>query len=159
MHVAVGAGDVQVTAQHQPPAGVALRGGPLPQGLQEDELGREVLAAVRHVDRGHEQLSEVGGDDARLMVEGGMGEGRALGHELPADAERDSRVAAGAVPVPPVSRRVVDLGGKLIGFALDLLEAYHVRAVPGEPFQELGGARPQAVDVPGGDDRRHQSLL
>jgi hypothetical protein len=46
----------------------------IPECGEEVELGLVVLAAVRHVDRGDEQVAEVGGDDAVLVIEMRVGE-------------------------------------------------------------------------------------
>ena len=51
VHVVFGARDVQIAAEHAGPAVCCERRGVGVQRLEEAHLGREVFAAVRHVDR------------------------------------------------------------------------------------------------------------
>src|SRR4029077_19149039 len=130
--------------------------GPALEGAEEVHLGREILAPVGDVDRGHDEVAHGGGDDARLEVEGGVLEARSLGEDLAPQVEADARVAAGAVPVAPVAVELAELLGELGGRGFDLLQADDVRPVALQPFEELRGAGADAVDVPGSDGQSHE---
>ena len=51
--------------------------------LEKAHLGREVLAAVRDVDRRHQHAADVGRGDPRLVVELGVDEERTVGRQRP----------------------------------------------------------------------------
>src|SRR4029077_20050727 len=72
------------------------------------------------------------------------------GHRL-VHVQGDARVALLAVPVAPVALHAEESGRNLIGAGFDFLQADDVRAVARDPFFDLRVARPDAVDVPGGD--------
>jgi hypothetical protein len=63
----------------------------------------------------------------------------------------DAGVRLLAVPVAPVAVHAEEGGGNLIRGGFDFLQADDVRAVARDPFVDLRVARPDAVDVPGGD--------
>src|SRR5581483_2736371 len=103
MDVHVGPRDVHVAAHDQVPAGGEGRR-VVVHRLQEPHLGRKVLAAVRHVDRGHGRVAELDDHDPVLVVEGRMDERRLVGRDRLADVQADARVALfAAVPVAPVA--------------------------------------------------------
>ena len=126
------------------------------QGLEEAELRGVVLSAVGDVDRRDREVADLGRDDARLVVEGGMPEGRPRLAELLAEVEGDSRVAAGAVPVAPVAFGLEEQLGNLVGLRLDLLEADGVRPFGREPIAHLRLTGADPVDVPGRDFHREE---
>jgi hypothetical protein len=82
-----------------------------------------------------------------------VGEERTLGRDGFADVERDARVALTSVPVAPVALDLAEDKWDLIGRGFDFLQANDVRALLLDPGLNLGVARPDAVDVPGGDLR------
>jgi len=154
MHVHVAARDVDVAAEHELAPLFVRSAGPRREALHEGELGRVILAAVRHVDRGEDPLAERRLHDARLHVELGMAErGRGVERVL-AHVQRHPGVRAQAVPEHVV---VVELALQrdLSELGLQLLQANDVGTLAaGEPVAELRLARPDAVDVPGGDLHR-----
>src|SRR5262245_32959846 len=103
MHIAFRARHVHV-AEHDEPALLLLERPRIRvHRLEKLHLGREVLAAVRHVDRRHGHAADLDADDPVLVVEVRMDECRPLGREGLADVQRDARVALrAAVPVAPV---------------------------------------------------------
>src|SRR4051794_27025905 len=153
--VMVGAGDVHVAAEDEPPAGRGHLAGPALQGAQEVHLGREVLAAVGDVDRGHHEVTGGSRHNARLEVEPGVLEAGRLREDLPPQVEAHPRVAARPVPVAPVAVQLAQLLRELGGGGLDLLQADHVRPVALQPLKELRLAGADAVDVPGSDGECH----
>ena len=119
--------------------------------FEKAHLGREVLAAVRDVDRRHGEVADVDRDDPVLEVELRMRECGPLGPALLADVQADARVALRSVPVAPVALEVAEAHGQLIERGLDLLQADHVRLVALDPLEQLAVPGADAVDVPGGD--------
>jgi hypothetical protein len=83
-----------------------------------------------------------------------MAEGGTIGCEALADVQRDAGVALTAVPVAPVALEAEERCGNLLGCGLDLLQADDVRAVALDPFLNLRVARPDAVDVPSGENQK-----
>src|SRR5690606_33322401 len=64
-----GAGDVEVAGEDEVLARRLEDAGPGRELAEEAELGGEVLAAVRDVDRGEDERPDLGDDDALLLVE------------------------------------------------------------------------------------------
>ena len=87
---------------------------------------------------------------AMFHVERGMTERRVGLQQILADVQRHARVRAQAVPVDVV---VVEVAarGNLRDFGFEFLQAHDVGLVAVHPFAELGFARANAIDVPGGD--------
>src|SRR3954447_11238020 len=150
VHVAIGAGDVDVAADDELFAfGVdALR--PVGEGAQEGELRRIVFAAVRYVDRSEDGVAELAGDDARLHVEGWMREGRLLSSIL--EVQRHARISLHrrAVPVDVIVGDAA-LERHLVDVRLQLLQAEDVGPFLLQELAHLPGAGADAVHVPGGD--------
>jgi hypothetical protein len=127
--------------------------------LEETQLGREVLAAVWHVDRRHQHAVDDGRRDAGLVVELGVNEERAVGrHRLP-DQQRHPRVTLGSVPVRPVARDVADGLGDVVDGGLDLLKAQDIRLLALDESRDLVLPRADPVDVPGGDLHARAALI
>ena len=154
MHVHVGAGHVQVAAQHERLARGRELGGVGVHRLEETHLGGEVLAAVGHVDRRHGGLRQPHRDDALLEVERRMQEARRLHAVVLPHQQPDARVALAAVPVRPVALGVGEPQRQLIERRLDLLQAQHVGALALEQVLQLRLAGADAVHVPGGNLHR-----
>jgi hypothetical protein len=123
--------------------------------LEEANLGRQILAAVGYVDRRHREGArgrlDVGDGDARLVVEGRVGDRGARRGEIAPHVERDAGVALHAVPYAEIAGHFADLLGQVIGRDLDLLEAEDVGAFALDEGGDLVAARADAVDVPGDD--------
>ena len=130
---------------------------PVIHRLQKLHLRRKILAAVRDVDRRDDQVPELRGHDAVLVVERRVREPGLIGKRVAPDVQPDARVRAVAVPVTPVALHLAERGRNLRGRGLDLLEADDVGVVAVQPLQELRLARANPIDVPGGDLER-QSL-
>ena len=154
MHVALLAGDVQVAAQDHPLGRPALLARPLRQRLEEADLRRVVLVAVRHVDGGDERVARSRRDDAVLVIELRMLEARLAREGRLAQMKRNPGVALVAVPVAPVSLERGKLGRNVLRRSLDLLHAEDIRRLARDPFPDLRHPRPDPVDVPGGDLHR-----
>src|ERR1700749_1837959 len=80
-----------------------------------------------------------------------MTEGRPLGRERLADVNGDARIRSGAVPVAPVNLHLAEGGWHLIRCGFELLQADDIRTLLRDPFLDLRLARPDTVDVPGGE--------
>ena len=118
--------------------------------LQELHLRGIVLPAVRDVDRGDDQIAELYLHDAGFDVERRMPEYRIAGDELPANLQRHARIALTAVPARVILGELAFVRD-LRRLGLQFLETHHVRSLALEPLSDLGGTRPDAVHIPGGD--------
>ena len=149
----VGARDVQVAAEHERPAARLQRRGVGVHRLEKPHLGREILAAVRHVDRGDGQSATAASTVTMRFSKSNvrMGERRAARAQSLADvqARRPSspcrRASSTSSPRARRARR------DLVGGGLDLLQADDVRALALDPLLDLRLPRADSVDVPGGD--------
>src|SRR5205085_363350 len=93
VHVPLLARDVQVAAENEPGA-FGLRGGrELLQAFEEPDLRGKILAAVRDVHGGEQEIAEAHGDDSRLGVKLRMCEAGAAGEGALAQVQRYARVA------------------------------------------------------------------
>ena len=156
MHVEVGARDVQVAAEDEPAArGARTARAYASERLEEAHLRREVLAAVRHVDRRDGQVADGRPRrcGSRSRTAGCVNAGARASDRL-LHVQRDAGVALAAVPVAPVALEVAERRRDLVGRGLDLLQADDVRALARDPLLDLRLARADAVDVPGGDLHR-----
>ncbi len=151
VHVRVGPRHVEVAAEDERPCRRLLLRGEQVERLEELHLGGKVLAAVRHVDRGHGEARQARRHDAMLVVECRMVEVRALGERLLSHVERDAGVALPAMPVAPVAFDVAQPDGQLVDRGFDLLEAEHVRLLAVDELLDLRLPGADAVHVPGGD--------
>jgi len=79
-----------------------------------------------------------------------MPEYRIAGDELPANLQRHARIALTAVPVRVILGELAFVRD-LRRLGLQFLETHHVRSLALEPLSDLGGTRPDAVHIPGGD--------
>jgi hypothetical protein len=148
MNIDLGPRDVHVPANHERSSFRLSRCGKVAQRLQEAHFGREVLSAVRNVDRRHRQPAELRGHDPVLVVEGRVREHRPRGKPLLAHVEAHARIAFLPVPVAPVTLQLAERGRNLIGGSLDLLQAHDVGPIPGNPLLNLLLPRADPVDVP-----------
>ena len=149
VHVAVRPRDVHVAHQHDLARRALKRRGVGVHRLEELHLAGKILAAVGHVDGRDGQVADVHGDDAVLVVEGGVGKGRPLGRERFADVQGDAGVPLAAVPVAPIALHLAEGRRYLFGRGFDFLQADDVRALLRDPLVDLRLSRPDAVDVPG----------
>ena len=120
-------------------------------GVEEAELGAEVLAPVGDVDGGDGGAVDVGRDDAVLVIELGMPERGRGGGDSFVDEEGDAGVALEAVPVAPVFGVFAQGLGDVFAGGFGFLEADEVGRFAGEPRGDLFLPGADAIDVPGGD--------
>src|SRR6266542_6926635 len=139
---------VQVAADHELASRIVQLAGPCGETLEECELGRIVLAAVRHVDRCDNPVADLDLDDARLHVELGVTPLRIGVEQVPAHMQGHAGITSAAVPVRVVVGELAALG-TLRRLRLDLLQADDIRLVALEPVADLRLPRANAVDVPG----------
>src|SRR6266568_1036840 len=158
VHVQVGPRDVEVARDDEGPARrarLAREGG---ERLEEPQLRRIVLPAVRDVDRRDRRAARLDGDDARLHVEGRVHVRGRLRRDVAPDEEGDAGVGGLAVPEAPVAVEVAERGGDARGRRLDLLEADDPRPLARHELEHLRLARPDAVHVPG-DELHHDRVI
>src|SRR5205814_2564967 len=105
----------------------------------------------RSLRRRDDQVPELRGDDARLVIELRMDEARPARKRALAQVQGDARVAFVPVPEAPVPRKVAERDRNVLRRGLDLLEADDVGRLALDPFQDFGRPGADPVHVPGGD--------
>src|SRR5207249_9965412 len=87
MYVALGSGDIEVTAQDRGPSCVAQFARVDLQRFEKTHFGREVFAAVRDVQRQHSEVGQVDRNGAMFEVERRVREARTIGRQPLADVK------------------------------------------------------------------------
>ena len=80
-----------------------------------------------------------------------MAEERLLRERVAPDVEAHAGIGARAMPVTAISLQFAERCRHLRHRRFELLQANHVRPLALDPFENLGLARTDPVDVPGGD--------
>src|SRR5689334_17164173 len=150
MDVPIVTRDVDIAAQHDLAAVVVQALRPSDERLEERELRRIILAAVRHVNGREHDIAELRLHDAAFHVEVGMAELRLAVGERFAEVERYAGVGAAAVPKDVVIREAAPRGD-LSGLGFELLQTDDIGLIALEPVAKLGFARANTVHVPSCD--------